>query len=87
MTALTRPAVRVTLLTRTPCHLCDAARAIVADVCGRTGHAWQEVDVDSEPELRAEYGDQVPVVLVDGEQLSSFTVPSDVLRDALRTAR
>ncbi|MEP6981913.1 MAG: hypothetical protein ABJA16_14195 [Nakamurella sp.] len=33
-----------------------------------------ELDVDSDPELRAEYGEQVPVVLVDDEMFSFFDV-------------
>ena len=36
------------------------------------------VDVDADPELQAEYGDRVPVVLLDGREHSYFTV--DVVR-------
>jgi hypothetical protein len=38
----------------------------------------QEIDVDADPDLRAEYGDRVPVVLLDGREHSYFTV--DVVR-------
>ena len=38
----------------------------------------EAVDVDADPELQAEYGDRVPVVLLDGREHSYFTV--DVVR-------
>ena len=43
-----------------------------------------EVDVDTDPELQAEYGDRVPVVLLDGREHSYFTVDVDRLRRDLR---
>jgi hypothetical protein len=41
-------------------------------------------DVDSDRELRAEYGDRVPVILVDGEEHGYWSVEEDRLRAALR---
>lgn len=73
----------VTLLTRAACHLCDDARRVVQQTTADTGSQWSERDVDSDPELRAEYGDRVPVVLVDGVEHSHFGVDGDRLRAAL----
>ncbi|MFP5019672.1 glutaredoxin family protein [Pseudonocardia phyllosphaerae] len=75
--------MRVQLLTRAGCHLCDDAAAVVAQVCAATGTGWEPVDVDADDELRAEYGDQVPVVLVDGAEHASFRVDPQRLRAAL----
>lgn len=77
----TRP--RVMLLTRTNCHLCEPVRATVVRVCTAAGESWREVNVDSDPDLRSEYGDQVPVVLVDDEFLASFRLDEDALAAAL----
>ena len=77
---------RVTLLTRRACHLCVPARQVVAEVCTAIGRRWTEVDVDSDPELRAEYGDRVPVVLVDGAEFASLAVDREPLRAALDSA-
>jgi hypothetical protein len=38
------------------------------------------VDVDADPGLQAEYGDRVPVVLLDGQEHSYFTVDVPRLR-------
>lgn len=59
---------RVTLLTRAGCHLCDDAKAALARVAAQAGIEWAEVDVDADPELAYEYGDRVPVVLLDGRE-------------------
>lgn len=76
-------APRVTLLTRSACHLCGPARQAVAAVCAAAGRQWAERDVDADPELRAEYGDRVPVVLLDGAEFASLTVDPASLRAAL----
>ena len=74
---------RVTLLSRAGCHLCDEARAAIERVCAEVGTPWDEVDVDADPELRAEYGDRVPVTLVDGAEHGYFTVEEPRLRAVL----
>jgi glutaredoxin len=72
------PAPRLQLLTRVGCHLCVTAAETLARIGAEAGLVPQEVDVDDDPELRAEYGDRVPVVLLDGREHSYFTV--DVVR-------
>jgi glutaredoxin len=73
---------RVTLLTRVGCHLCEDAKAAVERVVAQTGATWNEVDVDSDPELTYEYGDRVPVVLVDGREHGFWRVEeARLLRD------
>lgn len=74
---------RVRVLTRAGCHLCTDAEQVVAQVCAGTGTGWDVLDVDTDPELRAEYGDQVPVVLVDGREHASFRVDPQRLRAEL----
>jgi glutaredoxin len=60
--------VRLTLLTRADCHLCEAAREALRRVSAASGESWTEVDVDSSDDLAYEYGDRVPVVLLDGKE-------------------
>ena len=69
---------RVELLTREGCHLCVIAAETLTRVAGEAGLPVALVDVDADPELQAEYGDRVPVVLLDGREHSHFTV--DVVR-------
>lgn len=73
----------VAVLTRPDCSLCATATATVARVCAELGLRWREVDVDGDPELRAEYGDRIPVVLIDGREHGYWTVEEGRLRAAL----
>src|SRR5436309_901307 len=66
--------VRVTLYSRHGCHLCDDMRAVVAAVGRELPLQVDEVDVDGDPALAAAYGDQVPVLLVNGRKAFKYRV-------------
>jgi hypothetical protein len=74
---------RITLIGRPGCHLCDDARAVVEQVAGELGVGWQEQSVDDDPALRAQWGDHIPVTLVDGRRHDFYRVSSERLRAAL----
>lgn len=74
----------VLLFGRAGCHLCDDARTVVEAVCAEADVAWAEVDLDApgtDPALREQYGEYVPVVTVGGVQQGFWRV------DARRLAR
>ena len=78
---------RVVLYTRDGCSLCAEARLVVDGVLrelpGGAGEVT-EVDVDGDLELRAEYGDLVPVVTVDDVVVGYYTIEAERLGDAVR---
>ena len=74
---------RVTLYSRVGCHLCDDAREVVARVCADLGESFEEVDVDTDPDLTDRFGDEVPVTFVDGRQHDFWRVDEARLRAAL----
>lgn len=79
-----KPAERtVTLLSRPGCHLCDDARAVVDAVCAEVGAHWEERDITGDQQLYHRYWEQIPVVLVDGEQHDFWRVDPARLRRAL----
>ena len=71
---------RLQLMTREGCHLCEAAADALAPVAAEAGLAVVPVDVDGDPDLQAEFGDRVPVLLLDGREHSYFTVDVPRLR-------
>lgn len=77
--------VRITLLGKPGCHLCDQARVVVARVAADLHVDWQEIDILSDPELSRTWWDQIPVTLVDGIQHDYWHVDEDRLRRALTT--
>jgi len=73
----------VTVMSRAGCHLCEVAEADVARICGELAVTWKTEDVDTDPEWRAEYGDRVPVILVDGAEHGYWRVEEERFRRAL----
>jgi hypothetical protein len=79
--------IRVTLYGRADCHLCHRMRAVVdgvirgASLAGRV--VVEEVDVDGDPGLVAAYGDEVPVLCVNGAKAFAHRVDADTLRARL----
>ena len=71
---------RLTLLTRPGCHLCDVAKEAMDRVAADTGEDWVELDVESDTALEREYGDRVPVILLDGREHGYWRVEEDRLR-------
>ncbi|MFH8989272.1 glutaredoxin family protein [Streptomyces sp. NPDC017940] len=74
----------VTLVGKPGCHLCDDARAVIEKVCGETGAAWEERDITRDEALHRAYWEQIPVVLVDGEQHTFWRVDEARLRRELQ---
>jgi len=73
----------ITLLSRPGCHLCDEARRTIARVAADLDIAWVERDVtDSADDLR-EYGEMIPVALIDEVQHDFWRVDESRLRRAL----
>ncbi len=84
---MTGAGARVTVYTRVGCPACARAEADVARICGELGETWRAVDVDSAPDLQAEYGDRVPVIDIDGSEHGFWTVEEPRFRAALSGGR
>ena len=69
----------VTMYSRNPCGLCDAAREVILSVRAAASFDFEEVIVDGEEVLEKEYGLRVPVVLVDGVERFEVEVRADEL--------
>jgi glutaredoxin len=77
---------RLTLYTKPDCPLCDAAAEALARVRGRAPFDLEVVDIGPDPELRARYGERIPVVLVDGELTFEYEVDEQALEHRLSAA-
>jgi glutaredoxin len=77
------PAHTITLFSRPGCHLCDEARAVIARVAADLGVPWQERDITRSQDDLREYGEMIPVTLIDGVQHDFWRVSEQRLRAAL----
>ena len=74
----------VTLVTKPGCHLCDAAREVVATVvAGIPDARLEERSILDDPELYDRFVDEIPVVLINDRVHNIWRVDADRLRGAL----
>ncbi|MDO4686162.1 MAG: glutaredoxin family protein [Corynebacterium sp.] len=73
----------VQLLVRKTCGSCARVRQEIEDPVRATGATFQVLDVDCDPALALEFGDRVPVVLVDEEEFACWEVDLEELVQAL----
>jgi glutaredoxin len=74
----------VVLLGKPGCHLCDDARAVVADVLGEfPAVTFEEKSILDDPVLLDRYVEEIPVVLIDDRVHTIWRVDPDRLRKAL----
>ena len=79
------PPRRVELLTRDGCTICARVHARLAELADELGFELSTTDVDAaalagDPGLRAEFGDRLPVVLLDGREHSYWDIDEGRLR-------
>ncbi|GAA4932010.1 glutaredoxin family protein [Actinoplanes utahensis] len=74
--------MRLTLISRDGCHLCEVAEQTLDRIAPGQ---WAKVDVESSIELERDYGDRVPVLLLDGAEHGYWRIEEDrLLRDLAR---
>ena len=78
-------APEIVLLTRAGCSACGKAQAVLTELLGGYGLSLHLRDVDRLAEegdtfTRAEYGDRLPVILLDGAEHSYWEVDVPRLR-------
>jgi glutaredoxin len=85
------PAPRISLLTKPGCHLCDDARSALDAVLAEPEFAeaelaYDETNILDDEALRAEYAEEIPVVLLDDRVHTIWRLEPERLRTALRKA-
>lgn len=71
----------LTIYSKPGCHLCDEMKAIVARaVAPLAGQVTLcEVDISGDATLEAQYGLEIPVLLVDGKKAAKYRVTEEAL--------
>jgi glutaredoxin len=74
---------RVTIYSRPDCHLCEEMKAIVEIVGRDVSFHLEEVDISGDPSLEARYGQESPVLEVEGKKAAKYRVGEEELRRIL----
>ena len=74
------------LYTARGCHLCDRARAVIAQVRAEVAFDLREVDITGDEALEAAYREWIPVVEIDGRRRFTYYVQPQALSKAVAQA-
>ncbi|CAB4334765.1 unannotated protein [freshwater metagenome] len=77
----------ITIYSRQNCHLCDVALTQLEQLQKELDFDLDKIFIDKNPQLEKEYGEQVPVILIDGKQHDFFRVDPVRFRSSLEKHR
>lgn len=73
--------MKLLLYTKPGCHLCDEMKIVVANVARQFSVEVEEVDISADPDLMQEYGEQIPVLMLDGKKIAKYRISeADLIR-------
>jgi glutaredoxin len=75
--------IEVSIYSRSNCHLCEVALAVLEEIRNELDFQITKILIDGKPELEEEYGEQVPVILINGQPHDFFRVDPERFRLAI----
>ena len=76
--------IQIEIYSRPGCHLCDEAKAVIEPFARTYPLVLTVTNIDTNPELRAAYGTEIPVVLINGTEAFRHRVDAHALERKLR---
>ena len=77
----------VTIYSRHGCHLCEDAEKILEGLQPELDFEIEIIYIDGNPELEKLYGEQIPVIHIDGEHHDYWKVDPERFRSSLEKHR
>ena len=77
----------VTVYSRKNCHLCDVAIESLETVKSELNFEIEKIYIDGDAELTTKYGEEVPVIHIDGKHHDIFRVDLGRFRSSLEKHR
>ncbi len=71
--------VRLELFGNGYCHLCDEMRRALAAWQERYGFELEFVDIEGDPELEGRFGERIPVLMLDGQEVCHYFLDENAL--------
>ena len=65
---------------RPDCHLCDEMKDVLLPLAREFGAAVEQINVETDPALEAQYGQEIPVLLINGRKAFKYRVSTRELR-------
>ena len=71
--------IAVTIYSRPGCHLCDEMKALVTRVARTIPLTLEEIDISTDAALEAQYGLEIPVLMVGGVKAAKYRIEEGAL--------
>lgn len=78
--------IELELMTRKGCQLCDEMKQVLQEAAKGLDVRLKETDIDEDEALTANYGNDVPVLFVNGSKAFKHRASIDELRKRLQLA-
>ena len=75
--------IEVSIYSRSNCHLCEVALGVLEGIRDELNFQITKILIDKNPELEEKYGEQVPVILINGQPHDFFRVDPERFRLAI----
>jgi glutaredoxin len=72
------------LYTRKDCCLCEEMKSTLSRVAGRVPFVLEEIDVDTSPALQEKYGNEVPLLFINGRKAFKYRLTAKELEQRLK---
>lgn len=76
--------ILVQIYSRPNCHLCEEAKAVIKQAQAEVVFTLEEINIDDDPDLRARYTNDVPLVFINGRKAFKHRVESREFLKRLR---
>ena len=76
--------VSVEIYSRPGCHLCDTAKEVIERVQESYAFDLRVININTDPELERKYGEEIPVVVINGRKAFKFFVDENKFEDQVK---
>ncbi len=81
---MNRQPLQLELYSRPGCHLCEDLRTLCERLRGEFCLEITEVNIDVDPRLQSRYGEEIPVLFIEGRKAVKFRTTEAALRRMLQ---
>ncbi len=71
------------LFMRQGCHLCEDMEQLLTELLPANSYALKRIDIDDDPELKAQFNEWVPVLMHEGVEICHHFLDLEAVQGAL----
>jgi hypothetical protein len=79
--------MKLRIYSRPGCHLCEEMMAVVRRAIRGRVVTIEEIDISTDPDLERLYGEQIPVLTIDGRKVAKYRISEEALTRALENEK